>query len=308
MLMAIGRRFDRGVLRLAGLAKSFGSVVALAGCSFEVTQGRVLGFLGPNGAGKTTAMRAVFGLVGLDAGEVTWAGARLDRRVRRRFGYMPEERGLYPRMRVLDQVAYFGRLHGMDRAPAFAAARRLLESLDLGERLADRVQDLSHGNQQRVQLAVALVHDPELLVLDEPFSGLDPVAAARLAGLLAERARAGTAVLFSSHQLDVVEHLCEHVVIVDRGRVVLAGRVEDLRAASPRRYLEAVVAGVGTAWAGAVPGAVVVSRAGDRVRLRLDGPCDLGDLVARARAAGEVREFSLVPPDLSEVFMEAVAQ
>jgi len=308
MLMAIGRRFDRGMLRLAGLAKSFGSVVALAGCSFEVAPGRVLGFLGPNGAGKTTAMRAVFGLVSLDAGQVSWEGRPLDRRVRRRFGYMPEERGLYPRMRVLDQVAYFGRLHGMDRGTAFIAARRLLESLDLGERLADRVQDLSHGNQQRVQLAVALVHDPELLVLDEPFSGLDPVAAARLAGLLAERARAGAAVLFSSHQLDVVEHLCEHVVIVDRGRVVLAGRVEDLRAASPRRYLEAVVAGVGTAWVEAVPGAVVVSRAGDRVRLRLDGPCDLGDLVARARAAGEVREFSLVPPDLSEVFMEAVAQ
>ncbi|MFH1329141.1 MAG: ATP-binding cassette domain-containing protein [Actinomycetota bacterium] len=296
------------MLRLDGLAKRFGNVVALDGCSFEVAPGRVLGFLGPNGAGKTTAMRAVFGLVGLDRGAVTWGGASIDRAARLRFGYMPEERGLYPRMRVIDQVAYFGRLHGLARDPALAASRHLLTSLDLGDRLLDRVQDLSHGNQQRVQLAVALVHDPELLVLDEPFSGLDPVAAARLAGVLAERARAGAAVLFSSHQLDVVEHLCEDVVIVDRGRVVLSGRVEELRNASPRRYLEAVVRGAGTVWADGVPGAAVVSRKGDRVRLRLDGPYDLGELVARARVAGEVQEFSLTPPDLSEVFMEAVAR
>jgi ABC-2 type transport system ATP-binding protein len=296
------------VLLLSELGKRFGDVVALDGCSFAVEPGDMVGFLGPNGAGKTTAMRSVFGLVALDHGSVTWRGAPIDRRTRLRFGYMPEERGLYPRMRVLDQVAYFGRLHGMSRAGARAAAGRLLTSLDLAERLVDRVQDLSHGNQQRVQLAVAMVHDPDLLVLDEPFSGLDPVAAAHLAGMLGERARAGAAVLFSSHQLDVVEHLCEDVVIVDRGRVVLAGRVEDLRAASPRRYLEAVVRGAGTAWAEEVPGGTVVSRRGDRVRLRLDGAIDLSDLVTRARAGGEVAEFSLSPPDLSEVFMEAVGR
>ena len=297
-----------GVLRLDSLGKRFGEVVALDGCTFEVGRGEMVGFLGPNGAGKTTAMRSVFRLVALDRGSVTWRGAPIDRATRLRFGYMPEERGLYPRMRALEQVAYFGRMHGMDRAGAFAAGRRLLGSLGLEERLADRVQDLSHGNQQRVQLAVALVHEPDLIVLDEPFSGLDPVAAARLAEVLAERARAGAAVLFSSHQLDVVEHLCEDVVVVDRGRVVLSGRVEDLRAASPRRYLEAVVRGAGAAWAGAIPGSALVSHRGDRVRLRLERPVDLPDLLARARAAGEVEEFSLVPPDLSEVFMEAVGR
>jgi ABC-2 type transport system ATP-binding protein len=296
------------MLRLNGLHKRFGDVVALDGCTFEVERGEMVGFLGPNGAGKTTAMRSVFGLVVPDHGSVTWAGAPIDRGARLRFGYMPEERGLYPRMRVLDQVAYFGRLHGMARAEAFPAAHRLLAGLGLGERLRDRVQDLSHGNQQRVQLAVAMVHEPDLLVLDEPFSGLDPVAAARLAEVLAERARAGAAVLFSSHQLDVVEHLCEDVVIVDGGRVVLSGRVEELRAASPVRYLEVVVRGAGTAWAEAVPGGTVVSRRKDRVRLRLDRPFDLSELVALARAAGEVEEFSLTPPDLSEVFMEAVSR
>jgi ABC-2 type transport system ATP-binding protein len=296
------------MLRLDGLGKRFGEVVALDGCTFEVGHGEMVGFLGPNGAGKTTAMRSVFGLVALDRGAVTWHGAPIDRATRLRFGYMPEERGLYPRMRVLEQVAYFGRLHGLARAGALGAARRLLADLGLGERLADRVQDLSHGNQQRVQLAVALVHEPDLIVLDEPFSGLDPVAAARLAEVLAERARAGAAVLFSSHQLDVVEHLCEDVVIVDRGQVVLSGRVEALRSASSRRYLEAVVRGADTAWAEEVPRAVVVSRRGDRVRLRLEGSFDLAELVTLARAAGEVEEFSLIPPDLSEVFMEAVAR
>jgi ABC-2 type transport system ATP-binding protein len=296
------------MLRLEGLGKRFGDVVALDGCTFEVGRGEMVGFLGPNGAGKTTAMRSVFGLVALDRGSVTWAGAAISRAARLRFGYMPEERGLYPRMRVLEEVSYFARLHGMGKAESFPAARRLLVDLGLEERLGDRVQDLSHGNQQRVQLAVALVHEPDLIVLDEPFSGLDPVAAALLAGVLAERARAGAAVLFSSHQLDVVEHLCEDVVIVDRGRVVLAGRVEDLRAASPRRYLEVVVRGAGSAWAEAVPGGTVVSRRGDRVRLRLDGAFDLFELAARARAGGEVAEFSLTPPDLSEVFMEAVGR
>jgi len=296
------------MLHLDGLSKRFGDVLALDGCTFEVGRGEMVGFLGPNGAGKTTAMRSVFGLVSLDGGSVTWSGAPIDRAARLRFGYMPEERGLYPRMRVLEEVAYFGRLHGMARADALSTARRLLSGLGLEERLRDRVQDLSHGNQQRVQLAVALVHEPDLIVLDEPFSGLDPVAAARLAEVLAERAQEGAAVLFSSHQLDVVEHLCEDVVIVDRGRVVLSGRVEDLRAASPRRYLEAVVMGAGAGWAEAVPRAALVSHRGDRVRLRLDRPFDLPDLLARARAAGEVEEFSLTPPDLSEVFMEAVGQ
>lgn len=296
------------MLRLEGLGKRFGDVVALDGCSFEVGWGEMVGFLGPNGAGKTTAMRSVLGLVTLDRGSVTWSGAGIDRTSRLRFGYMPEERGLYPRMRVLDEVAYFGRLHGLPRADAFAAARGLLGDLGLGERLSDRVQDLSHGNQQRVQLAVAMVHRPDLLILDEPFSGLDPVAAAHLAGVLAARARAGAAVLFSSHQLDVVEHLCEDVVIIDKGRVVLSGRVEELRAASPLRYLEVVVRGAGGTWAETVPGGTVVEHRGDRVRLRLERPFDLSALVARARAAGEVEEFSLAPPDLSEVFMEAVGQ
>jgi ABC-2 type transport system ATP-binding protein len=265
----------------------------------------MLGFLGPNGAGKTTAMRSVFGLVALDAGRVTWDGSPIDRRDRLGFGYMPEERGLYPRMTVLDQVSYFGRLHGMTQTEAVASATDLLGELGLTERVEARVQDLSHGNQQRVQLAVALVHRPTLLVLDEPFSGLDPVAAETMAAVLRDRADGGAAVLFSSHQLDVVEDLCEDVAIINEGEVVMAGRVDDLRAASPHRHVTVALSG-GRPWE--PPRTKVIERNGRRVTLEVDRDADPEELLRDARAAGTVTEFSYGPPSLSVVFREAVSR
>jgi ABC-2 type transport system ATP-binding protein len=210
-------------------------------------------------------------------------------------------------MRVLEQVTYFGRLHGMGRSEASVAAGGLLEAFGLADRADVRLQDLSHGNQQRVQLAVALVHDPELLVLDEPFAGLDPVAAGTMAGILEQRATAGTAVLFSSHQLDVVEDLCRDVVIIHEGRVVLGGEVEEIRASSPRRYLDAVVAGSGGAWAEGLEGVREVRRDGDRIRLEVGRRADIPALANAAAAAGEIVEFAFTPPGLSEVFREVVA-
>ena len=294
------------VLLLDGLHKRFGEVVALDGCHLSVARGQMLGFLGPNGAGKTTAMRAVFGLVRPDRGVVSWDDSPIDGAARRRFGYMPEERGLYPRMGVADQVAYFGRIHGMARHDAVESATRLLSELGLGDRLDARVDELSHGNQQRVQLAVALVHAPDLLVLDEPFSGLDPVAAALLAEVLRRQAAAGVAVLFSSHQLDLVEDLCDEVVILHRGRVVSEGRVQDLRSALPRRYLEVTLRNADSRWS--VPGTRVVERSGDRVRFAIEGVPDVRLLAEAAAAAGEIIEFSFRPPGLSEVFAEAAGR
>ena len=296
------------VLRLDGLTKRYDEVVALDGCSLEVERGQMLGFLGPNGAGKTTAMRAVFGLVGLQTGSVTWDGTTIDRLARLGFGYMPEERGLYPRMTVLDQVAYFGRLHGMGRDAAQDRARDLLDELGLTERVDARVQSLSHGNQQRVQLAVALVHDPDLLILDEPFSGLDPIAAETMVAVLKQRAARGSAVLFSSHQLDVVEHLCRDVVIINAGSIVLAGRVDDLRATSPRRHVEIVVRGASANWTNSFEGVQVTSLGDDRIRLVVDSDADPGHFFALAAGAGELIEFSFSPPPLSQVFREAVAE
>jgi ABC-2 type transport system ATP-binding protein len=268
----------------------------------------MLGFLGPNGAGKTTAMRSIFGLVVPDDGEVRWNGTQIDQAVRLGFGYMPEERGLYPRMTVLGQIVYFGRLHGMSRNDATEGARGLLEEFGLADRHDSKVDELSHGNQQRVQLAVALIHLPDLLVLDEPFSGLDPVAANMLAAALERRAEAGAAVVFSSHQLDVVEDLCEDVVIVNRGKVVAEGSVSDLRAAVPRRYLDVTLRDGSTAWVDQITGAEVVERNGGGVRLLVGETFDLVALAEVARAAGEIVEFSLRPPSLSEVFVEVAGR
>jgi ABC-2 type transport system ATP-binding protein len=295
------------MLEIRGLSKRYGAVVALDGTTFTAGRGRLLGFLGPNGAGKTTTMRCVFGLATPDAGDVRWDGQVVDPQARLRFGYMPEQRGLYPRMRVAEQLAYFGQHHGLSARDARARSGAWLERFGLADRARSKLEDLSHGNQQRVQLATALVHDPELLVLDEPFSGLDPLGIATMSEVLRERAGAGVGVVFSSHQLDLVEEVCEDVVIISSGRVVAAGAIEALRAASGRRHLEVEVAGSGGAWLGDGDHHTVLERSGDRVKLLVEADVDLDGMLAAAAAAGEVRRFSFEPPRLSELFMEAVA-
>jgi ABC-2 type transport system ATP-binding protein len=299
------------MLEVTDLTKRYGDVLALAGCSLQVPAGHLVGLLGPNGAGKTTVMRTLFGLVLPDAGTVRWRGRPVDWRSWRRFGYMPEERGLYPGMRTAEQIAYFGRLSGLSAPDATAAARQWIGRLGLAGREDSRVDRLSHGNQQRVQLAVALVHNPDLLVLDEPFAGLDPIAVDALAALLHELYQAGTTVLFSSHQLDLVEHLCEDVVILDKGRVVLAGLLSELRAGAARRRLEVTLAhGTGEhwweRWSSALPGARVAEGDARRVRLTVDRSVDLEKVLTEARSAGEVVRFDFEPPSLSEIFREAV--
>ena len=292
------------MLRFEGLHKRFGEVAALAGCSLSVEPGQMLGFLGPNGAGKTTAIRTVFGLVRPDSGVVSWEGRPIGQSDRCCFGYMPEERGLYRKMQVRDQLVYFARLHGLDHTAAVESTDRWLERFGLADRAKSKLEELSHGNQQRVQLIAALVHDPVLLVLDEPFAGLDPLGAANMAAVLEERAAVGVAVLFSSHQLDVVEDLCEEVVIINKGAVVLSGQIDRLRADSPLRYVE--VAGDELGWALDVAGTTVVAQRPGRIRLAMRGDLDLAALAALASANGSVSRFMLEPPPLSEVFTEAV--
>ncbi|HEY5199078.1 MAG TPA: ATP-binding cassette domain-containing protein [Solirubrobacteraceae bacterium] len=308
------------MLELVDLRRTYGDVVALDGLGFTVSPGQVFGFLGPNGAGKTTAMRAVFGLVSLDAGDVRWKGAPIDESDRRGFGYMPEERGLYPGMGILDQLVFLGRLHGMSTDAAGAAALLWTDRLGLADRRADKLESLSLGNQQRVQLAASLVHSPDLLVLDEPFSGLDPVAVDAFSEILVEQAAAGATVVFSSHQLDLVEHLCQSVAIVDHGRLVVAGRVGDLAKSGPSR-LEVKVAGDDAAtWAagGSPRGGRAVERpAGiEQVAVGPDGTAtltlspgaDAQAILDAARRAGRVEHFSFAHRRLSEVFREAVGQ
>ncbi len=293
------------MLELRELARRYGDVVALDGVSFSVEAGQMFGFVGPNGAGKTTTMRIVVGVLAADRGEVLFDGAPVDFERRTRFGYMPEERGLYPKMRVRDQLVYLARLHGFAAADAAAAAERWIERLGLTERAGDRVEKLSLGNQQRVQLAAALVHDPELLVLDEPFSGLDPVGVDVLSGVLKEYADTGVPIVFSSHQLELVERLCDAVAIIKDGRLVASGRVEELRDQGSRegRHVRVAVAGS----LEPPPGTELVARRGDELVIALTDGVTPDAVLDAARAAGSVTHFSLERPTLTDLFRRAVA-
>jgi len=286
--------------------KTFGDVVALDGCTFGVERGTMLGFLGPNGAGKTTAMRSVFGLMRPDSGEVTWDGKPIGLDQRRRFGYMPEQRGLYPKMKVHDQLTYLGRLRGMTTKLAAAATDHWLERFGLSDRGTDPLEALSHGNQQRVQLAAALIHDPELLVLDEPFSGLDPIASETMSDILREQAESGKAVVFSSHQLDLVEDLCEEVAIINKGVIVVEGTVRDLKDAAPIRHLELEVDGDASALLESLDGIRSIESDGARQHLVIEADTDVRGLLVRAQDAGRLRHFSYTAPSLSDLFREAV--
>jgi ABC-2 type transport system ATP-binding protein len=295
------------VLEFDGLHKSFGANRVLDGVSFAVEPGSMFGFCGSNGAGKTTTMRIAMGLLRADAGDVRWRGRPLDQDVRRRIGYMPEERGLYPKMRVAEQVTYFARLHGLDAAAARKAADEWVERLGLGERRGDQVEKLSLGNQQRVQLTAALVSQPEVLILDEPFSGLDPIGVDSLAEALLDQCKRGVPVVFSSHQLDLVERLCDSVGILARGRMVATGTVTELREREAGRLLRVVVPDAAPRWSDALPGVRVVSeRNGDTV-LELGDGVDDQTVLAAALRTGRVTHFAWQQPTLVELFREAVA-
>jgi ABC-2 type transport system ATP-binding protein len=293
------------VLHLDGLERRFGPVTALSGLDLTIQPGELCGFVGPNGAGKTTAMRCAVGISEPDAGQVRWDGGPIDLGVRRRIGYMPEERGLYPKMRVHEQLVYLARLHGLRRRAAEDNTDRWIGRLGLTERCESAVEELSLGNQQRVQLAAALVHDPVLLVLDEPFSGLDPLAVDVMSDVLRERADAGVAVVFSSHQLDLVEDLCRTVAVVSSGRVVLRGPVRELKQAGGRRLrLEATG---GTAWTERLPaGVAVTARRGNEVTVSLAPSVDPGTVLDLARGAGMLVGVRLEEPRLSELFRDAL--
>jgi len=292
-------------LRAVGLEKRFGSVTALGGLDLVVPRGQLVGFLGPNGAGKTTTMRAILGLRSLDAGTITWDGQAMSTDDRRNIGYMPQERGLYPRMRVHEHIAYVGRLAGMDETKATDRAHLWSERVGLVDRKDDLIQELSTGNQQRVQLAVALVHEPELLVLDEPFAGLDPVAVAMLTGVMADQVARGASVVFSSHQLDLVQDIADQLTIVAGGTTRATGTASELRRGSSSRFLR-------VEWLGDVPdwtpvGGVPVAAGRGVSKFRVPAGTDSASLIAAAASVGEFASISYEPPGLEDVFLEIVA-
>ncbi|QEW04596.1 ABC transporter ATP-binding protein [Microbacterium lushaniae] len=293
------------MLQLEGITKSYGGRRVLDDVSFEIAPGRLTGFVGGNGAGKTTTMRIALGVLAKDAGRVLLEGREVTTSDRRRFGYMPEERGLYPKMKVGEQIAYLARLHGFGKAEATSRAEALLDRLGLSERLNDLVETLSLGNQQRAQIAAALVHDPEVLILDEPFSGLDPLAVDVVAAVLQERAAAGSAVLFSSHQLDVVERLCDDLVIIAGGRIRAAGSRDALRTEHSGRRFELVSAG-DAGWVREQPGITVVDFAGGYALFEADDDEAAQRVLRHAVERGDVASFAPQRPTLAEIFKEVI--
>lgn len=296
----------RHALEVAGLRKQYGDIVALDDVGFHVGPGELFGFVGSNGAGKTTTMRIMLGVLAADAGEVRFDGQPIDREIRARIGYMPEERGLYPKMTVRDQLVYLARLHGLATNDAHAAAEYWIRRLGLADRRDDEIQKLSLGNQQRVQLAAALVHDPALLVLDEPFSGLDPVAVDVMSEVLREKAAQGVPVVFSSHQLALVEWLCDRVGIIRNGAMVAVGSIDELTADATTRLRVSVEGAPG--WENDVEGVRVVSANGDATLLELAPDVDEQAVLRAAMAAGRVTEFSRHRPTLAELFRNVVVE
>jgi ABC-2 type transport system ATP-binding protein len=294
-----------GQIETRGLSRSFGDVRAVEGVDLVVRPGGLTGFVGGNGAGKTTTMRMIMGVLRPDAGEVLWDGRPMTAADRRRFGYMPEERGLYPKQKVADQLTYLGELSGLSRAGARASVAEHLERFSLGDRAGDRVEALSLGNQQRVQIIAALLHEPTALVLDEPFSGLDPAAVDAMADVLRDRAAAGVPVLFSSHQLDLVERLCDSLVVLARGSVVAQGTVAALRAHGTTRYR--LVTGGDVGWVRDVRGIHVHDVDGSAALLELEEQGAEQAVLHEAVRRGAVREFARVVPPLSEIYREVTA-
>ncbi len=293
------------MLEVRQISKSYGDRRVLDDVTFDVREGRMTGFVGGNGAGKTTTMRIILGVLGADAGTVSLDGRSLSPIDRRRFGYMPEERGLYPKMQLTEQLVYLARLHGFSASAAERSTAQLIDQLGLGERRDELVEKLSLGNQQRAQIAAALVHDPDVLVLDEPFSGLDPLAVDTVVGVLRERALSGVPVLFSSHQLDIVERLCDDLVIIADGTIRASGARDDLREAhSGLRY--ELLGSSDTGWLRAQPGIEVVEFDAGFAVFDADDERAVQAVLTEAVSRGDVVTFARRQPSLAQIFKEVI--
>ncbi|GGC75015.1 ATP-binding cassette domain-containing protein [Hoyosella rhizosphaerae] len=297
------------MLTVDHITKRYGDLVALDGVSFSVAPGELFGFVGSNGAGKTTTMRIILGVLSSDGGEVRIDDKPVDFATRQTIGYMPEERGLYPKMKVGDQLAYLAQLHGLNPADAQTAVHRWAERLEIEDKLGKELQALSLGNQQRVQLAAALIHDPKVLVLDEPFSGLDPVAVDVMTDVLRDKANAGVPVIFSSHQLDLVQRLCDRVGIIKAGKIRANGTVDELRSQGKRQLAIGIVGG-DASWAPSTPGVQLVGHRAENGRhiiLELDPGVDDQAVLHEALQVGPVTHFASHVPSLTEMYREVVS-
>ncbi|RNI25451.1 ABC transporter ATP-binding protein [Flexivirga caeni] len=290
------------MLQVEQLTRCFGDALAVDEVSFEVPDGHLVGFVGGNGAGKTTIMRMIMGVLAQSSGSMRWEGQELTASDRRDFGYMPEERGLYPKQSIVEQLAYLAQLHGVSRPEARDRAHELLSRFSLAERAKDKLETLSLGNQQRVQIIAAVISRPTMLILDEPFSGLDPAAVDDMVVLLREFTAAGVPVLFSSHQLDLVERLCDRIVILARGRVVADGDAEQLRRSGTIRHR--LVAGTDVGWVRDLDWLQAIDVSGNTAIVQLASEADTDRLLTEAMRRGSVRELAELVPSVADIYRE----
>jgi ABC-2 type transport system ATP-binding protein len=291
------------------ITKRFGDVLALDRASFTVAPGRIFGLLGANGAGKTTSMRIVLDILRADSGRVTWQGVDNTSLPRRTWGYLPEERGLYPRMKVSEQLRFFSALYGVSDADARAEITDWLERFRIPDYLDRKVEELSKGNQQKIQFIAAILHDPDVLIMDEPFTGLDPVNVRLLKEAFSEMRDRGKTLIFSTHQMETVEELCESIAIVDRGRVVVSGAVRDVKRAMGRQVVRLATDGDGNGadWVGELPGVTVTAQREDYVELHVPANRDPETVLRAAIDRGDrVTRFEITEPSLEEIFIEHV--
>ncbi len=292
---------------LADVVKTFGAQRAVDGASFEVPRGSLFGLLGRNGAGKTTTLRMLLDIIRPDSGEIRVLGRAPRDGAKDRIGYLPEERGLYPKMRLLDMLEFQGSIKGLAPAEARRRARGFLDRLELAEHVHKKVEELSKGMQQKVQLIAAILAEPELLILDEPFSGMDPVNQDVFRDLILERNRAGTTVVFSTHLLDSAEKLCRELAIVDRGRVVLSGAVGDIKRRFGSDSVQLEFDG-DDGFLRDLPGVVGTDAHGRFVEIRLEPGADPQDVLRTAAARVRVRRFEVMSPTLHNIFVRQVGR
>ncbi|GAA1408165.1 ABC transporter ATP-binding protein [Glutamicibacter uratoxydans] len=292
------------MLEVHHVSRSFAQRLVLDDISFIVPSGALTGFVGANGAGKTTTMRIIMGLLNASSGHVSLNGSELSGDTRPNFGYMPEERGLYPKQPVIDQLLYLGQLHGITRAESRKRAMDLLARFGLEDRAKSKLESLSLGNQQRVQVAASLLHEPDVLILDEPFSGLDPLAVDAMSSILRDYAARGVPVLFSSHQLDLLDVLVDHLVIIQEGKILANSSADDLRASQASRHRLSLGADAG--WLRDEPGVSVIDLSGSQALVNFESEADSQRVLAKALGLGTVSEFAVHRPSLADIYREII--
>jgi ABC-2 type transport system ATP-binding protein len=294
-------------IELAKVRKSYGDFVAVNDLSFNIEQGAVFGLLGPNGAGKTSSIRMMIGITAPDSGDIRVFGQPFDRKLLERIGYLPEERGLYKKMKMLDQLIFLGELHGMAAAAARQKAIDWCERLEISEKLASKVEELSKGMQQKIQFIAALLHDPDFIIMDEPFAGLDPVNADLLKNVLLEMKKQGRTILFSTHRMDQVEKLCDSICLINRGEAVLQGDLKQVKARFGKNSVQIGYDGDG-AFLEQNKLVSTFNDYGNYVEVRLAPGADPQQLLRMVAEHSRIDRFELMEPSLEEIFKEVVGK